>query len=440
MTRRVKYLAAFLAEVFALYLFSWFMLGWAVKLLPQFPILRRAGIVALLLALVQSAAYMVCWGVSHQLRRGLRYAWRHMRLVQAVRRALLETTGYGIAGVEGDNQVVTLPRIKVTLSDDLAHGEIQIRGHIRYDTRLETLDLSSALGRYIVDEQYTSDDGNWHVYLISDSTVSNQLIFDSIDEFTVYQKRYGNYTLYMDKDNHVPLSSLLLVGATGSGKTYALYSLILQMKLWTIAPTLYFCDPKISSLYVLGAKIAPGRTTGEIEDMIAQLETFYELMKQRKYELREMLNEKLDADYRHWQLAPHVLIFDEFAGFQRVVATLDKATRDKVSMYLRNIVLQGRQLGFFIWLVMQKSGSDDVPTAIRDNLPWKVVLGSASSTTYITAFEESANLPSRKFGPGQGLYTYQGLTRGPKIMSFPTLHFDILDAVTEESQSEPPVL
>ena len=163
-------------------------------------------------------------------------------------------------------------------------------------------------------------------------------------------------------------------------------------------------------------------------------------MIQRKYELREKLNEKLDADYRHWQLAPHVLIFDEFAGFQRVVATLDKATRDKVSMYLRNIVLQGRQLGFFIWLIMQKSGADDIPTAVRDNLPWKVVLGTASSTTYITAFEESADLPNRKFGPGQGLYTYQGLTRGPKIMSFPTLNFDILDAVTEVSQDEPPVL
>ena len=278
------------------------------------------------------------------------------------------------------------------------------------------------------------------MYLISDSSLNNQLVFDNINEFAEYQKQYGSYTLYMDKDNHVPLSSLLLVGATGSGKTYALYSLILQMQLWEIVPTLYFADPKISSLYVLGAKIAPERTAGEIENIIEQLETFHSEMTQRKYELQDKLQEKLDADYRHWRLVPHVLIFDEFAAFQRVVATLDKATRDKVSMYLRNIVLQGRQLGFFLWVVMQKSGSDDVPTAIRDNLPWKVVLGSASNTTYITAFEEAANLPSRKYGPGQGLYSYQGLTRGPKIMSFPTLNFDILNAVTADSQSEPPVL
>ena len=88
-------------------------------------------------------------------------------------------------------------------------------------------------------------------------------------------------------------------------------------------------------------------------------------------------------------------------------------------------------MGFFLWVVMQKSDSADIPTAIRDNLIWKVVLGSATNTTYLTCFEHAADLPKRKFGPGQGLYSYQGLTLKPQITSFPTLKFDILGSSTK---------
>lgn len=439
-TRTSKYFSVFVAETVSLYLLAWLLLGRAGGQLPALPIFHRAGVIALLLAVLQTMAYMVIWGLIHRLYRGPRYAWRHARLAHGVKRALLEAGSYGIEGREGDDKVITLPRVRVKLNKDLADGEIWVRGHIKYDAKLETLDLSSALGRYIVEEQYVSNDGNWHIYTIMDSRINNQMTFDSYAEFIDYTKQCGDYTLFMDKrSNHIPLSSLLLVGATGSGKTYSLYSLILQMKNWRIKPTLYFADPKISSLLVLGERIAPEYTVGEIEEMIGQLEIFYDEMAKRKNELREKLREKLDADYRHWNMPAHVLIFDEFAGFQKVVAAMDKATRDKVSMYLRNIVLQGRQLGFFLWAVMQKSGADDIPTAVRDNLPWKVVLGKAEKTTYTTAFEESANLPNRLFGPGQGLYTCQGLTRGPRITSFPTLNFDILEAAAK-AQDEPPVM
>lgn len=130
-------------------------------------------------------------------------------------------------------------------------------------------------------------------------------------------------------------------------------------------------------------------------------------------------------------MSANVFIFDEFASFQSVINGMDKKTRDHVAMLLRNIVLQGRQLGYFLWIVMQKSDASDIPTSIRDNLIWKVVLGNATRTTYVTAFEESANLPIRNFSCGKGLYSYQGITRQPQITSFPTLNFDILSSVKQ---------
>lgn len=101
-------------------------------------------------------------------------------------------------------------------------------------------------------------------------------------------------------------------------------------------------------------------------------------------------------------------------------------------MMLRDIVLQGRQLGFFLWIVMQKASSEDIPTSIRSNLLLKVVLGRADRTSYQVALEDSAkDVKVSDFKQGEGVYYYQGLTRSPKRISFPTLDFDILKSIED---------
>lgn len=85
---------------------------------------------------------------------------------------------------------------------------------------------------------------------------------------------------------------------------------------WSIAPELYFVDPKNSSLCVMAEKISPEHSAAEITEIIALLEQFHDKMQERKAELKEKLSEKLDADFRHWQMPAHVFIFDEFASCQ----------------------------------------------------------------------------------------------------------------------------
>ena len=159
------------------------------------------------------------------------------------------------------------------------------------------------------------------------------------------------------------------------------------------------------------------------------LQLFYEAMLKREKELQEYLYQKIDNDYKDWGLQAHIFVIDGFSTFMSNVAILDKATQDKVNMYLKSIIQKGRQLGFFMWIIMQKSDSKILPTYLRDNLVFKVVLGQATDTTYQTAFEEYADLPRLNYQQGQGLYTIQGLTRHPKVCSFPTLNFKIMDSV-----------
>ena len=299
----------------------------------------------------------------------------------------------------------------------MSFGKVVIENHIKLNKRLETVDISSALGRYIVSQHYIDDDANTYVFEFEDARTNNQLVFNSYDEFVKYASQVGNYVLFMDKKNKVDLCGMLIVGSTGSGKTYAVYTLILTMLNWKIKPNIYFADPKNSSLVVLGNAICPEKTAGTIEDIISLLERFHDEMQNRKIEMQDKLNEKLDADYRYWNMPANIFVFDEFAAFQSVIDSMDKKTRDHVSMLLRNIVLEGRQLGYFAALIMQKSDATDLKSSIRANLPWVVVLGNATRTTYLTAFEETADLPNRNFRRGEGLFSYQGVTRQPQITS-----------------------
>ena len=370
--------------------------------------------------------WVAAWCVHHQLRRGIRYALAHAKLEWRIRRALLEAPGYS---VQQGNQEVSLPSIRITFDDDLTSGTVFIHNHPKWDTALEKLRLTTALGQYIVTGQWITDDGNWYQYDFLDSSVDTQYTFNSRDSLEKVAKENGDYQLFMDRrSRHIPLTGLLLVGAMGSGKSYALYGLIFQLLSWTVQPIISFADPKLSGLYIIGQRLAPERTATEEAEIISLLEDFHAKMQQRKAEMQVKLQEKIDADYRHWNLPAHVFVFDEYASFQSAIKD-NKTLSGKLQRLMRDIVLQGRQLGFFAWVVMQKSDATDLSTAIRNSLLWKVVLGQAENTTYMTAFEHAADLPKRKFAPGQGLYSYQGRTMQPTITSFPTLNFDILGSL-----------
>src|SRR5699024_11294787 len=98
----------------------------------------------------------------------------------------------------------------------------------------------------------------------------------------------------------------------------------------------------------LGDKISKENTVADIEDIIKLLQKFNKLMNQRKVEIKEKLNTKLEGTYADFGYEPHIFIFDEFASFQSVIQTMEKKKRDEVTKLLSQVILQGRQLGFFL--------------------------------------------------------------------------------------------
>lgn len=383
------------------------------------------------LVLVMFLAAVFSWGLRNKIHKGPRYALRHWLMWRSIHKALLDA-GYGIH--TGD-QYYRLPKIIIEFDDKtFTHGIIKIQNHIKTDSSLAAVNLSSALGVYVVDAQYIEDANNYYCYEISDSRIDQQLQFNSFEELTSHAEKhtekYGPYTLFCDARNQgIKIRSLLLVGITGSGKSYALMGLIAQLLSWPIPPVIYYADPKGSDIAVLGGRLAPERTADDIDSIIDLLRQFYERMMERKAEMWDKLHGKLGSDFTDFQLPAHIFLFDEFAAFQASISR-DKKRRDEVEEIMRNVVLMGRQLGFYMWIAMQKSDSSDIPTAIRDNLPLKICLGNAPATTLMTVFGHAADLPARHWGKGQGLIYCDGITAAPRPVSFPTLNFDIFRELT----------
>lgn len=371
------------------------------------------------------ALAIVLFVKKYRFYKGLRYGVATFKLTKKLEKMLFEAL---LTEERGMWYILpAVPKIQIFLSDDRLYGQVYISNSIRLHKRLDTSDITSALGKYIVETHYLSSDGNYRIYEIAHISTFKKLVFTDFQEFYDYADKRNDYQLFINDGLFVDLQHTLLVGQTGTGKTYGLYSLILQMMIKRVKYNLFLADPKGSSLFVAGSlmRLPDERNSVEIEEIIDTLEKFNQALNKRELDMRGKLKRKLDSDYRDFDLEPYVFIFDEYAAFQAAMANEPKAMRDKVNSLLTNIVLKGRQLGFFLFVVMQKSDADIIKTALRDNLPLKIVLGNAEKTTYTTAFGPGADIPDRLFEIGEGVFTEPKIAPKPRYCSFPTLKFDI---------------
>ena len=392
--------------------------------------LEKLGDIFWLVAIVLVTFSIIEFLLSHRIYKGIKYFFHHVSIYYRLERQMIDA-GFGI--MRGN--YIELPKVKLNLSKDLTKGTLKIRNKMKFDNKFDNTAFTPALGKYIVERHYQSPEGNYYIYELLDGSCSFKLTFNTMEEFASYNDTIPTYKLFLDARTQVKLQHTLVTGMTGSGKTYFLYGVILQMLCKKISYNLFFADPKGSSLAVLGSKIAPDRTAIKMDEIIALLEIFIAEMNHRQAEIKELLKTKLDADYSDFGLSPYVFIFDEYASFVSVLNSQEKKIRDKVKSMLYQIILMGRQSGFFIFAILQKSDATIIDTAIRDNLPLKIVLGNAEQQTYVTTFGTGVTIPNRQYCVGEGVFTEPTLAPEPKFLQCPYFNkFDILDACVRQAR------
>ena len=326
-----------------------------------------------------------------------------------------------------ETRFVKVPKIKIELNDDFKTGIIEIENSIKYSQKLKDLDVSAGIKMFISEEQWFTKDNNKLIIRIVDVQFDRTLRFNSMNEFINYWKsKKDRYNIFIDKLLNIKRSSMLVVGKSGSGKSYFLYSLLAQSVMAFGFQNVWILDPKNSSLSVLGKEYIEKQTGSNNEEILEKLEEIQKIVLKRKKELEPLLSNGLDKDYSDFKLPSVSIYFDEYASFKSWLQTQPKEKQSKANATLNLLILEGRQLGVHLIIAMQKSDATILPTHLRENLLFSVVLGNSGEQTYITAFNQeiASKIPERDREKGEGIYITDS-SNVARTLRTPFLNFDI---------------
>ena len=115
------------------------------------------------------------------------------------------------------------------------------------------------------------------------------------------------------------------------------------------------------------------------DDMTACLDRFYDEMMKRSEDMKHMEGYKTGENYAYLGLPANFLIFDEYVAFMEMLGTKENTA---VMNKLKQIVMLGRQAGFFLILACQRPDAKYLGDGIRDQFNFRVALGRMSEMGY----------------------------------------------------------
>ncbi|WYJ97955.1 FtsK/SpoIIIE family protein [Enterococcus sp. DIV0212c] len=305
---------------------------------------------------------------------------------QKLARMILENGWYESEQIQSDSffkdlgsskakeKIRYFPKVYYQLKDGLIHVQVEItmgkyqEQLLRLEKKLET-GLYCELTDKILKDSYVE-------YILLYDTINSRITIDDVQAQNGQLKLMDNVWWSYDSLPH-----MLIAGGTGGGKTYFILTII-EALLQTNA-TIYVLDPKNADLADLET-VMPN-VFYKKEDMIDCLNRFYDEMMLRNENMKLMDGYKTGKNYAYLNLPAHFLVFDEYTSFMEMIG------RDSIEVMskLKQIVMLGRQSGFFLILACQRPDAKYLGDGIRDNFNFRVALGRMSELGYNMMFGEN---------------------------------------------------
>lgn len=266
------------------------------------------------------------------------------------------------------------PKMYYYLKDGLIHINVEIT-MAKYQDQLLQLEKKLETGLYceLVDKELKD---SYVEYVLLYDTIANRI---TIDEAVAENGRLKLMeSVYWEYDK---LPHMLIAGGTGGGKSYFILTII-EALLHTNA-NLYILDPKNSDLADL--ETVMNNVYYRKDDMLACVNRFYDEMLARSEELKQHPNYKTGENYAYLGLPANFLIFDEYVAFMDMLGRESTEVMNK----LKQIVMLGRQVGFFLILACQRPDAKYLGDGIRDQFNFRVALGRMSELGYGMMFGET---------------------------------------------------
>ncbi|XZK77827.1 FtsK/SpoIIIE domain-containing protein [Clostridium perfringens] len=235
----------------------------------------------------------------------------------------------------------------------------------------------------------------------------------------------GNISYRLSKTPHS-----LIVGGTGSGKSFFILGKIVSYLSLTPQAELYIVDPKKADLSLL--RFIEGmeeKVVTEPNQIAKMLREVVEIMEDR---YKTYFNDisAFGKDYTYFGLSPVILIFDEFSAF---IHSVDKKLSKEVLDYIFTIVMKGRQAGVTVEVLMQRPSADDLPTNIRAQMGFKAGLGAMDKIGYNMIFDTNDVDFKTVTEKGGGYIQIEGINTAPVYFETPYISkdFDFIQEITK---------
>lgn len=305
---------------------------------------------------------------------------------QKLARMILENGWYEFEQVQSDSffkdlgsskakeKIRYFPKVYYRLKDGLIHIQVEITMG-KYQEQLLRLEKKLETGLYCeLTDKILKD--SYIEYILLYDTINSRIAIDDVQAQNGQLKLMANVWWSYDSLPH-----MLIAGGTGGGKTYFILTII-EALLQTNA-TIYVLDPKNADLADLET-VMPN-VYYKKKDMIDCLDQFYNEMMLRNENMKLMDGYKTGKNYAYLNLPAHFLVFDEYTSFMEMIG------RDSIEVMskLKQIVMLGRQSGFFLILACQRPDAKYLGDGIRDNFNFRVALGRMSELGYNMMFGEN---------------------------------------------------
>ncbi|WP_339208992.1 FtsK/SpoIIIE domain-containing protein [Bacillus sp. FSL R5-0432] len=197
------------------------------------------------------------------------------------------------------------------------------------------------------------------------------------------------------------LPHMLISGGTGGGKTYFILTLVKSLVAY--GADVRILDPKNADLADL-EEVLEGKVFSRKNGIMMTLRKSVEDMMQRMDDMKNHPNYKTGENYSYLGYKPVFIIFDEYVAFMDM---LDFKERETAMQDIKQIIMLGRQMGFFLVAGAQRPDAKYFADGIRDQFNFRVSLGQMSETGYGMLFGDTDKAFVNKDIKGRG-YAYAG--------------------------------
>lgn len=195
---------------------------------------------------------------------------------------------------------------------------------------------------------------------------------------------------------------LLVVGPSGSGKSYFLYSLLKYIQEEGANEYSYVIDGK-GELNEQAERLGFGFTTAAIDEA-----GLYKAISYIECVHNEMINRNNKANLFKSDL-PVFLIIDEYLALMNAIELLKgKKEKERIEKLIQNIAVLGRSQGIFLVIALQRMKANILNTIITDNLTNRIALGNLSKVGFELVFERVKDKSILSRNTGEGFILYNG--------------------------------